>query len=247
MSCSCEDHKLSANLQAEKSALQATFDTVIAVFFRRKGSLQYYYRGFVSNEPGKQHFLMTASFRSMLLYAGKRNNDHSLPSTDHVVYSSVVAAAEAAAAPNSFESLEDRQAQWEHHKSLRRNGAQSLIEDGLGPGNEAELSDHSLSSARPQQDRLTKTDKHDNENESSNQFTKFVAAYVARLDAGDSVYQIKKTLEKPKTGHSEGLIIKCRIADAENPSAFCSFEEEVVEDEEVPLEGSRGHSRLEHL
>jgi hypothetical protein len=74
-----------------------------------------------------------------------------------------------------------------------------------------------------------------------------VAAYVARLDAGDSVYQIKKTLEKPKMGLSEGLIIRCKIAKAENPSAFClnqridsSFvtdeEDEVEEDTEVPLE-----------
>ncbi len=122
MSCSCEDHKLSAIVQVEKSALQAAFDTDIAVFFRRKGSLQYHYRGFVSTEPAK-----------------------------------------------------------------------SLIEDGLGPGNEVELSDHSLSSARPQQDRLTKTDKDDNAHDSSNQFTNFVAAYVARLDAEDSVYQIKKS------------------------------------------------------
>ncbi len=100
------------------------------------------------------------------------------------------AAAEAAAALNSFESLDDRQAQWEHHKSLRRNGAQSLIEDGLGPGNGAELSDHLLSSAMPKQDRPTKTDQHDNEHESSHQL-KLASAFVARLDAEDFVYQIK--------------------------------------------------------
>ena len=164
----------------------------------------------------------------------------------------VVVAAEAATAPNSFDSLEDRQAQWELHKSLRRNSALSLIEDGLGPGNEAELSDHLLSSARPQQDRPTKADQHDNEHESSQQI-KLATAFASRLDAGDSVYQITKTLEevgKPKIGPSEGLFIKCKIAKAENPSAFClnqgndsSFvtdEKDVVEeDTEVPLEGAQ--------
>ncbi len=59
----------------------------------------------------------------------------------------VAAATEAAAAPYGFDSL---------------------FEDGLGPGNEAELYDYLLYSARPQQDRPTKTDQHEDEHGSSN-------------------------------------------------------------------------------
>ena len=70
---------------------------------------------------------------------------------------------------------------------------------------------------------------------------------MARLDAGESVYQIKKTLEKPEIGPSDGLIIKCKIAKAEHPSVFClhpgndsSFvtdeDDDVKKDKEAPLE-----------
>ena len=71
---------------------------------------------------------------------------------------------------------------------------------------------------------------------------------MARLDTKDSVYQIKKTLEKPEIGPSDGLITKCKIAKAEHPSVFClhpgndsSFvtdeDDDVEEDKEAPLEG----------
>ncbi len=59
---------------------------------------------------------------------------------------------------------------------------------------------------------------------------------MARLEAGNSVYQLKKTLEKPKMGRSGGLTVKCKIAEAKNPSAFCLVEEE---EEEVPLGGAK--------
>ena len=62
--------------------------------------------------------------------------------------------------------------------------------------------------ARPPKGRPTKNDQDKYAHESDNQFTKFVAAYVARMDAGDSVYCIKDKLKigNPTVGSSDGLV-----------------------------------------
>ena len=97
--------------------------------------------------------------------------------------------------------------------------------------------------ARPPKGRPTKTDQDKYDHESHNQFTKFVAAYVARLDAGDSVSCIKEKLKngKPTVGSSDGLVTKCRFAQAENPNVFCLKEGinsslALDEDEELDLD-----------
>ena len=113
----------------------------------------------------------------------------------------------------------------------------------------------STHSARLQASRPTKNEEIHETTEpygSSNAFSNFVAAFVARLEAGDSISHIRKMLEnesKPEMGTSVGLITKCKVARADNPSVFCfstetnsssvEDEDDEMDQEETPLEGAQ--------